>query len=156
MTATWHPPLFDLKKGVFDVLRKWVPSRYTSNHYQHKTARYTATKLTHVYTETNERNAMVLYMIKQNRGAVLGALPDVPFWFVGGRGCKGLVQLWGESALWRVWMGWDCLGDGGGGGVADIEKFSWSDVKWSAATWLFKASKKRLAAFNLSIDTTLL
>ena len=90
------PPLFDLKKkGMFDVLPKWAPSRNTSNHYQHKTARYTATKLTHICTETNERNAMVLYMIKQNRGTVLGALPDVPFWFVGegGRGCKGLVQL---------------------------------------------------------------
>ena len=45
----------------------------------------TATKLTHVYTETNEQNVMVLYMIEQNRGTVLGALPDVPFWFVGGR-----------------------------------------------------------------------
>ena len=88
MTATWHPPVFDFKKrggGVFDVLRKWAPSGNLSNHYQHKTARYTATKLTHIYTETNERNAMVLYMIKQNRGTVLGALPDVPFWFVGER-----------------------------------------------------------------------
>ena len=79
---------------MFDVLRKWAPSHNTSNHYPHKTARYTAMKLTHIYTETNERNAMVLYMIKQNRGTVLGALPDVPFWFVGVRGlCSCEVNL---------------------------------------------------------------
>ena len=70
---------------MFDVLRKWAPSRSASNHYQHKTTRYTATKLAHVYTETNERDAMMLYMIKQSRGTVLGASPDVPLWFVGGR-----------------------------------------------------------------------
>ena len=64
---------------------KWAPSCNTSNHYQHKTTQYTAAKLTHIYTETNEQNAMVFYMIKQNQGTVLGALPDVPFWFVGGR-----------------------------------------------------------------------
>ena len=57
-----------------------------------KTTRYTATKLTHIYTETNERNAMVLYMIKQNRGTVLGLYQTSPSGLWVEEGVRGLCS----------------------------------------------------------------